>query len=589
MTAFFTDAFSFESATRDDVHQLLSDVINGGSLSYLHLDVNKGDTPEATIAVLLSNASAVARRVFAEALDDLLQTCADEYLHGKQDAVLSRVLDLLEIALAEGDIPLDAEITIGILSEVSKHADEKVAVHSARVLSYFRSNAAVETINALRRVYPRNNTIAAYLIEARSNLDPLTAFDIDFGEIDQKGSERSPEFVMAVQSTIQNMFDKNGPLARTKLSVSSAGWPVAFLKLVHETLEDVPLDANVWARAAARELASSSLMTTLRAGGMLTGIAQRVLEHKAVACLGGFAMSVVETGRFKPYQAPWMKEFAEQVCSILASLYPHRSTPSVDFQRWPSGERWLDVFERLLLRAEKGKSRKEKGPRHTIDICFEVVYINNRRLNTFSIIELARLHTFSVVYHQDNARIRRYFRSNKANADLSIEKALRSWKRMRDPVLHILAPVANVAGDLMADYVTGGRWVADNYHLIDDLEQLRRWLDQPDKFVVICDNVTAMDLVPQAKSLGHVLVQSRLLYPEPISVGLAFDVSDPLWGAILNEALERVVASTKADVKDTLRQFTIELEAIDANPSGILAEAVSAIKRTSRRTVVKQQ
>jgi hypothetical protein len=249
------DPLSFERSTRSELAEFLVKFARGDPATLLRLEINKGDDEFGSLSLVLSNASAEARRVFGLAVSDVLQSISDGSPHGDDaSSVVERMLDLTEIALVN-ELKIE-ESALDALEALVVQRRPGVASIAARVLSYcsYRPSAVKvlgELYNGLDRFDP---DIAGYLITARTEHDPPTALDIPFVLPTTSAFKSSGQLILAVQKAVWEMFDHDDELARSGLTDQAHHWPAELISLVVQILSSVPLDANESARRTAYEL-----------------------------------------------------------------------------------------------------------------------------------------------------------------------------------------------------------------------------------------------------------------------------------------------------------------------------------------------
>jgi hypothetical protein len=233
----------------------------------------------------------------------------------------------------------------------------------------------------------------------------------------------------------------------------------------------------------------------------------------------------------------------------------------IQWRKWPNNEPWRTIFDRLLLNTEDRFELSE-----TVDILMEMLNLDKDRSGTHGIVTLAYIPTFSVLFDVKNDVIREYFVHLQ---DKSLASALKAWGG-EQVTQHIYSTMFTTASNMIRLETERRRWPSEDFTDVSSYEELYSQLDRhSEQSIVVCDNVTANDILarkPQALKL-HL---EKLDYPNPMPIGLGFDVTDREWGLVLQAAMEKVVVDSREEVKASLASFVRALEQIDGVPAGAL-------------------
>lgn len=575
------DQISFDALSRPAMVNLLRQVIEDDPAALFLLQPAKGESLEASISMLLAAASSDGRSVFASALGDVAQSYLDRYGEEPQqgDSHLTlRVLDLVEVGLNAG-VRVESAPLIGVLSSLVEADDPDLVEAAARQLSNFPSPDALAILEDLYLKRSSNPTIASYLIDARTRSDPLSALELAFDDIHWNDFADVPELSLSIQAAVWAMFADDPRRAATKLRLLARRWPRALSSVVLGILQDPPLTRMPAAIQTARELGrAGQLVDELKQAP--SGTAKRILDKTArtLDCIEGYSLSVAEgSGTFKSYKELWMERFADEVCRVLMETFPDVGDLKPSFKPWPTGVKWGDIFDRVRI----GRADDPEDPLPTTDICFEMFYIDDSRSNRFDVVQLGKLKTFSVLFHQSNHKIRRILDEiNSKEGKLSdIRRFLGQVKALDEPYIDIYCLIWNVAGDVVRERAWRGDWDLQRLRLQDSPTDIVRVIENsPQSAIVICDNVTANDMLGRS---DRPLDTRRLRYPEPISVGLVVDASDGLWSDILYKALGNIAMDPDPALKASLRKHLVDLGSIDVEVTGDLARAFALPGRES--------
>jgi hypothetical protein len=582
-----TEQFSLDHANRSEIAQFLGDVIEGRQSALLKLQINKGDDEFGAISLLLSNASAAAHQVFSRALGDVFFQCAEDVSEDDEgNRRLLRALQLLEITLADR-LSIETIGFLGTLKSLTERNDKSIVLASARVLSYFGSDpVAVRILQNLHERTGNDATFAAYFLAARTDADPQTALEIQFGNLDPEAFRSNAALALSIQDAVWRMFRQDGRFARMKLKAQAAKWPRALSKMVLDVLASPPLiETDMAAKQAASEL--SQLLgpqpSPVVEFSSATGVAARVIKRKQLVCMEGYSMRAASgPGEFESHWDLWMTKLAETVCTILSERYRDAQDLEWAHRSWWKGAKWTEVIESVTLLDFMTR------PDEANDVCFEMFYIDRERRAKYGLVSFASLKTFSVLYHKNNAVVREVLeidglKSRKTPTQFfsysspDIATFLRRVQRAQNSPQVIFIPVFDLAGEVINKLIKDRVWETDHRRRVDGAHELLEELDRHQlDAIVVCDNVTANDLWKRSQSRRVYLESVRFSYPEASPVGLVFDDLDQEWGDILHEAFERLVADSDPAVQASLREHITRLIAMDAEPSDVLKRVLQS-------------
>ena len=572
MSMIATEEFSLENASKPEVRALLASIVDDTALAYIQLAVNKGDRPQGVLATLVGNASIAAQGNYVAALQDLLFTHLDQYTANPTSTErrmrVLRALELAESAAATG-LPVQRNALRKKCRDLAHLRQVDVTNAIARLLSYEASIDAVAAVNSMLQI-ERSLTVAAYLLITRLRVDVLTAldFDFEFRGIQSSDIEGAPEFMLAVQEAIWAMFSRDGPLAKSKLVEIAGNWSGDLQRFLLELLAEERFSSNAWARE------TSTAILRDPPSGEASGISRRVVERGRLQWYAGYTMEAAyEGGRCEEYQDPWMYALADRITALVQSRVNGASIGPPSLSKWPD-ETFQQIFKRLQL-----ASGQALGIQNCAELCCEMFYASETRSPVYRIVEVGQLSSFSIVYDERNETVSGYFNPGKFKIpDLSFDAVL---SRLKAASLAsaassqtIFTPIYTIAAQIVEDKVSSQRWNADGIRIYDRASSLFTHLKSDrSTSVVVCDNVTANDLVASQKTHDLRLRASRIRYPSPVTIGLAYDATDPLWGDILREAWTAVVIDSNPEVRKSLRKVIDQIIALNGRPVGALAKA----------------
>jgi len=312
----------------------------------------------------------------------------------------------------------------------------------------------------------------------------------------------------------------------------------------------------------------------------ISPIADRIAKRGRVIAAYGVSLTSSEIRRFAPYKKAWMEEAARNVATIIAARMRLSSPPSVTMQDWPTGETWDTVFDRMRIREVN-----EMETRHPIDICFETLYQSDFRKTKFGIIDLGKLRSGRILYHENNTAIHSVFDrltdealkkdADKAEAATPANLFYRTFELIRsvhETQKHshqtMIVAVGTMAEDISNHLIALDRW-GPHYRQqvsksVDIVEALKH--HQADRFVY-CDNVIANDLIARWRddTMGGDLHAQPFAYMKPIPLGIAYDAQDAEWGGILREAIDRSRMSSSKGVQQSWKETLNDLQSIDVD------------------------
>lgn len=256
-------------------------------------------------------------------------------------------------------------------------------------------------------------------------------------------------------------------------------------------------------------------------------------KDELVSLAGDYLNSKVMAG--KPYKPLWQQHLVDLVSRRVADRL---GTPVAQVARVPREHRYGHIA--ALIRS------------HDVALCLELILRDEDRAATnIDIVPLGNVTHYAIVFHR-NGPIQ-----GRLSAAMEDGEA---WHREKQWFKYLVDSGAICCGhrDTAADHalehlVARGELHADYKDGVDGIVDLRDWLlAHPADGVVACDIgvVRQLGALDVESAFAHLLVP----YPRAIPFGLPYDARDPVWGAILHDAMSQVLQSQDHAIQVSLRE-----------------------------------
>ncbi len=293
----------------------------------------------------------------------------------------------------------------------------------------------------------------------------------------------------------------------------------------------------------------------------------RVMSRNKLVPMPGYSMSAVSKS-FAEYRRPWMDEVIRHLNNISATKAGKKNPFPVQWNAWPTEQAWDTIFRRILSHSSI------IAPNSKLDVCFEFIYLDDERNGRYSLVEIAKLHSFSVICHENNpAAARMSDKSLLLTPSNPTTKGFEEWLEFlkaeavsgrRGAMPLLITQTSTVADNLVNDIAASQLW-SNSYwrRCIDTKDLIVRLNKNIDTGLIVCDAIVGLELMRNWRGVGK-LESYEVAYERPVRVGLPCDKEDVEWRGYLLEALIHMMNSGDESVRSSWQNTLDELRSLGA-------------------------